>query len=291
MLLPTYNRAEALRTVWESYTSDPVVQKIVVVDDGSTDETPSLLPVLAASSPVIVQIIRHPRRLGQPQARRTALSAPHGEWIMFGEDDVYLSPGYISTLLEQAENLGADVVAGRLVPIWIDGQFVPELLNADAYTPMAWTTGVIDLSLLEADFGIKTEGPLQVPYVHTVALIRDVVLQEVQFDTRYRGNAAREETDFYLTADRKGFRIFFTPDAVCFHLRGQFSSRGGQRMSRLAVEYWNFVNTWYTVRKHWDFLTVAYGFKGNVSRWMLSYFCRRQRRQLRRLFDKLFSRG
>ena len=34
------------------------------------------------------------------------------EWVLFGEDDVWLSPDYCSTLLREAEQLGASIIAG-----------------------------------------------------------------------------------------------------------------------------------------------------------------------------------
>jgi len=42
-----------------------------------------------------VDVIRHAERRGQPAARRTGIEATTTEWILFGEDDVWLSDGYL----------------------------------------------------------------------------------------------------------------------------------------------------------------------------------------------------
>ena len=280
ILIPTYNRAKALQAVWPCYLQDESVKRIVVVNDGSTDNTHSLVQELQGASLLPVELIEHSQKCGQQGSRQIAIAAADTEWVLFGEDDVYLGEGYIGTLLEQAQQLNADIIAGRLVTALVPGEFSLDCLRD---VPSGATGSIFDLTRFEADFAARSSQPIPAPFLHTIALIRRSIFDKIAFDPWYRGNAHREETDFYLAANEQGYRVFFTPDAVCFHLRGPISASGGQRINRIAVEYWHSVNTWHMLEKHWPYLQRHYGFKGNVTTWMLGYLMRRQYSYVQRL--------
>jgi hypothetical protein len=142
---------------------------------------------------------------------------------------------------------------------------------------------VFDLGSLDARFSERTSGPVRAPYLHSIALIKRDLFDTVKFDAWYSGNAWREETDFYLAAGAAGAGIWFTPDTVCFHLRGPISAIGGQRVNRLWFEYLAWRNTRHLVTKHWRWLTQAHGLRGSSTAWMVRYYARRQAAQLRRI--------
>ena len=125
ILIPTHNRIHALEAVWPSYFGHPDVERIVVIDDGSTDGTSERVAQLARSATTLVEIIRHESKQGQPAARRTAIAAAKTDWVLFGEDDVWLSGDYCATLLREATELGASIIAGRLVTARVPGDFSP----------------------------------------------------------------------------------------------------------------------------------------------------------------------
>lgn len=83
VVIPTYNRAHLLGPCIESVlaqTYRPI--EIVVVDDGSTDETPAL----AASFPPEVRYVRQANR-GVAGARNTGLAHARGEFVAFLDSD------------------------------------------------------------------------------------------------------------------------------------------------------------------------------------------------------------
>jgi glycosyltransferase involved in cell wall biosynthesis len=87
VIIPTYNYARYLRDAIDSVLAQTVAPlEIIVVDDGSTDDTPQ---VLAAYGEKIRAI--HQSNLGVAAARNTGLAAARGECIAFlDSDDLWL---------------------------------------------------------------------------------------------------------------------------------------------------------------------------------------------------------
>ncbi len=282
VIIPTRSRIQALQAVWPSYLRQSNVARIVIVDDGSTDATRATIEDWASRGTAPLDVIYHPRRRGHPAARLTGIGAAKTEWVLFGEDDVWLSADYCSTLLREAEELGASIIAGRIVTARVPEEFSEERLT-DPPTALRDATSLFDLRSMEADFSARVAKPVRAPFLHSIALIRRDLFERVSFDPWYSGNAWREETDFYLAANSTGASVYFSPNAVCFHLRGPISASGGHRINRVRFEYLAWRNTRYLVSKHWQYLKDSHGLRGSVNRWMLQYYVRRQLAQLRRL--------
>lgn len=282
IVIPTRDRIRALTAVWPSYLLHPDVGRIVVVDDGSTDGTAAAVEAWSRAAPISVDVIRNVAPRGQPAARHTGIAAASTEWVLFGEDDVWLTGGYCSTLLKEADALGASIIAGRIVTARVPGEFSENLL-VDPIVEAKDGSAVFDFRSMEADFSARVAKPIVAPFLHSIALIRRSLLEDVSFDTWYSGNSWREETDFYLAANARGAKVYFTPNAVCYHLRGPICASGGQRINRLKFEYLAWRNTRHLVSKHWRYLKDVHGLSGSVNRWMLQYYVRRQLSQLQRV--------
>jgi glycosyltransferase involved in cell wall biosynthesis len=119
IIIPTYNAAAFLPRAVESVLTQtyPRVQ-VVVVDDGSTDETPHLLKRFG--SPVLC---RRQTNRGPAAARNFGLSVAEGEYIGFLDADDWLLP---RTLLRHVRVLEARPEYG-----WVYGdvQYVDEAGN------------------------------------------------------------------------------------------------------------------------------------------------------------------
>lgn len=282
ILIPTFNRARALEVVWPSYLVHPDVARIVVIDDGSTDDTSERVRELAKTAHIPVDLIRHESQEGQPASRMAGIAAAKTEWVLFGEDDVWLAPDYCSTLLREARELGASIIAGRIVTARVPAEFDERCL-ADPPSPIRNAKEVFNLESMDAQFGERVKSPIPAPYIHSIALIRREVFSKVKFDTWYAGNSWREETDFYLSANAAGAKAYFSGSTVCFHLRGPISALGGQRVNRLWFEYLAWRNTRYLVTKHWPYLKKEHGLRGSAIGWTIRYYARRQADQLKRI--------
>jgi glycosyltransferase involved in cell wall biosynthesis len=70
--------------------------ELLVVDDGSADDTAA---VLAQLDDPRVRVVRHERNRGIACARNTALRATDGEWVAFLDDDNEWAPDYLERQL------------------------------------------------------------------------------------------------------------------------------------------------------------------------------------------------
>jgi glycosyltransferase involved in cell wall biosynthesis len=89
--------------------------KVIIVDDGSTDETPEVIRNLQLEYPGIVYAVRHEVNRGYGAALRTGLQAGFETgfgWIGFCDSDQQFDPGDFSKLFDHAEETGAPVVIG-----------------------------------------------------------------------------------------------------------------------------------------------------------------------------------
>jgi len=92
-IIPVYNRASMLREAVASViaqTYRPI--EIIVVDDGSTDDTVRACDELAKKSPVEIKVI-HQQNTGPGLAREAGRLLARGEFIQYLDSDDLLLPG------------------------------------------------------------------------------------------------------------------------------------------------------------------------------------------------------
>jgi len=91
-VIPVYNRPVMLREAVESVlaqTYRPI--EIIIVDDGSTDDTPRVAETLARQHPQIIRFIRKPNK-GPGPAREAGRQLARGEFIQYLDSDDLLRP-------------------------------------------------------------------------------------------------------------------------------------------------------------------------------------------------------
>ncbi|WP_335939318.1 glycosyltransferase family 2 protein [Streptomyces sp. PTD5-9] len=83
--------------------------EFLLVDDCSTDETPSVIDRWAHRLPH-TRVIRHDTNVGIATARNSGIEAASGEFLTFLDGDDWYAPGHLDKLLGAAEELGVDFV-------------------------------------------------------------------------------------------------------------------------------------------------------------------------------------
>ncbi|MGI8511570.1 MAG: glycosyltransferase family 2 protein [Solirubrobacteraceae bacterium] len=239
IVLPTYNRAAALRENLGGFLAVEGIKEIVVVDDGSVDDTTA---VLATHDDPRLHVVALERSGGQPRARNTGVDAASGSWVLFAEDDCRFPPDYARVLLGEAERHGAEIVGAPFI-YPRDETDLPVAMARGRARPVR-RVGMDSVKRFPAE-------PTRTPFMPATALVRRTVFDSVRFDERYGGNAWREETAFFVEAARRGFTCLLTNATAAYQLAHY---EGGARVPRLSYEYWTLRNNWRFLQRHGDWL-------------------------------------
>src|SRR4051812_11131860 len=120
VVVPTYNRARrvaGLLAALRQQESAGIALEILIVDNGSTDWTPSVVRSATAIDPR-VRYIPEPRQ-GASHARNTGIAAATGAIVAFLDDDVVPAPDWVRQLKRAfEEHPEVDCIGGRVEPSW-----------------------------------------------------------------------------------------------------------------------------------------------------------------------------
>ena len=114
VVLPAYNEQEAIISVLEDIVAylaqRDVPYEVIVVDDGSTDATASLVQDYAARHSQ-VRLVQHQHNKGYGEALRTGFTAAQHDWILLMDSDGQFDIATLTEFIPLAEE--HDFVIGR----------------------------------------------------------------------------------------------------------------------------------------------------------------------------------
>jgi glycosyltransferase involved in cell wall biosynthesis len=120
VVIPTYNRADLLPECIDSALAQDYPRfEVIVVDDGSTDQTPQL----CRSYGPRIRYLRKPNG-GAASALNYGIVQMQGSWFKWLSSDDLLEQGSLRTLVTEAEKTGAHVAYGDFVQIDSSGRIV-----------------------------------------------------------------------------------------------------------------------------------------------------------------------
>ncbi len=101
VIIPTRNRSRLLeQTLGTVLAQECRDFDVVVVDEGSTDDTPEMLRRLACDR---LTVLRHDQAKGVSAARNAGIAVACGEWIAFVDDDDIWSPAKLGAQLQAVQ--------------------------------------------------------------------------------------------------------------------------------------------------------------------------------------------
>jgi dolichol-phosphate mannosyltransferase len=115
VIIPAYNEEETIPQVIEQVLAvslDSVEKEIVIVNDGSTDQTATVLQTLSARNPGQLTIVHHERNQGKGAAIRTAMEHVTGDLVVTQDADLEYDPQDYAALLAPFSDLAVQVVYG-----------------------------------------------------------------------------------------------------------------------------------------------------------------------------------
>lgn len=141
IIIPVYNLAPYLPRCIQAVTGQSYPHtEIIVVDDGSTDDSLAVLQQLAQVHENI-QVLTQPNA-GPGPARNNGLDHAKGDYILFVDGDDWIEPETVAACVTEAEKHQADIVCyGHRTVKWVKDQF-----------HTVWTTQYHPENYINSDF-------------------------------------------------------------------------------------------------------------------------------------------
>lgn len=234
VIIPSWNRVDLVRSVLANLqTQTRLPEQIIVVDNGSTDDTQSAIKELGA------ECVALKTNCGFAAAVNAGLAEARGEWILILNNDVVLRPDWLERLLEAARSTRASFAVGKLLQSdgsdQLDGSW--DLVSRGAY---AWRCGYARSDGPPWSLRRRiTMAPMTAALFHR-NVFQAVGLLETRFESYY------EDVDFGIRCALAGLEGVYEPDAVAVHLG---KTTFGKRAAR--VHFLSARNQVWLLAKHY----------------------------------------
>lgn len=126
VIVPCFNVGNYVRASLESLLNQDFLNfEIVCIDDGSVDDTASILQELADANPGLIHVINKENE-GAWLARLDGIRAASGRYITFLDGDDTAQPDFLSAMYSAAVALGSDITVCGFRRIDQDGKIISE---------------------------------------------------------------------------------------------------------------------------------------------------------------------
>jgi GT2 family glycosyltransferase len=164
VVVPAYNRASTIRkAIWSVLAQSARDLEVVVVDDGSTDNTLQAVQDIAKCD-ARVRVVRHGSNQGAQAARNTGIHAARGEWIAFLDSDDTWLPSSLDVRLAAARSRKVHVVHSPGFVLRFGGServtFEVPALSGNVYRQLLRGAGPVFQALLVSAKALRTIGGL-----------------------------------------------------------------------------------------------------------------------------------
>lgn len=211
VVIPTYNRKDTLRKTLAAYCSQSApeeILEILVVDDGSTDGTDSVVAQSSVGSPIPIRYLRQDNR-GIASARNHGIRETRGAIILFGDDDVIPTTNLVSEHVAWHRNY-PEASVGVLGHVCWSPEVHP--------TPfMNW----LGLDGVLFEYRVLSRG-MQVGFAHcyfnNTSLKIGFLRETGTFDEDFR-SYGYEDMELGYRLIKGGLRLLYNPDAVGYHYK------------------------------------------------------------------------
>jgi glycosyltransferase involved in cell wall biosynthesis len=216
IIICTHNRAGDLRETLQSLAKvrQPGKVELLVVDNGSTDDTRATVEEAAHTCPFPVRYL-YEHEDGKYAALNSGIKASRGRVIAATDDDARFEADWLERAVDGLHRYGCDFVGGRVLPLW--GGPKPAWL-ADHNGLHTKVIALLDHGEQVREFGCSISWPLGV----NVAYRREVFERVGLFDNRLGRKAGtlrnQAQREWHLRARTAGVHGYYLPDMVVHHL-------------------------------------------------------------------------
>jgi GT2 family glycosyltransferase len=209
VILPTYRRADALPDCLDGLErqTHPAME-VVIVDQSPDDGTRAVVAARRTGASRLRYL--HSDVAGASVARNLGMRAASGSVFAFTDDDAIPEPRWIEALVRAFEASPADVVGGKILPLWEGAR--------PAWFPdsRAYLVGIFDPGGPLARFPRES-----LPMTGNLAVRREVMERLGGFDEGAGPRPGRpisgEDSLFAWKAIEAGLQVYYQPEAIVHH--------------------------------------------------------------------------
>jgi GT2 family glycosyltransferase len=252
VIIPSYNRRASLLRLLTSLATQsltPSAFEVLVVDDGSTDGTPTMLAGLRL--PYALRTLQQPNS-GPGAARNRGVRAASAELIVFLDDDTAPVPGLLERHVQLHSQHKDAVIIGPMVP------------PADWQRP-AWIRWEEDM--LEDQYRAMLAGEFECTprqfYTANVSLHRSRFLEAGGFDSTFK---RAEDVELAYRMRDQGAQFVFDAEAAVYH----YAERTFEAWCRTPYQYGRYDVIMHREKGHEALPCAAHEFHSRhvLTRWL-----------------------
>ncbi len=203
---------------------------MIVVDNGSTDDTPAVVAEYRDRCPS-VRYAFEPTP-GPAAARNAGVALAKADIVAFTDDDIRPTTAWLRSLVRTfASKPDIDCCGGRILPVWPGP--LPGWLTKDH-----WTGALALQDYGDEPLAIGVHRPLSLASAN-LAIRRSTLLASGGFDADYK---YAEDTELLLRLWRAGFHCLYVPEAVVF------ADVQPERLTKRYHRRWHRRNGWWAAR-------------------------------------------
>ncbi|OGJ45039.1 hypothetical protein A3J23_00440 [Candidatus Peregrinibacteria bacterium RIFCSPLOWO2_02_FULL_48_14] len=207
VIIPTYNRSDKLEKCLRALQGQTLSQdsfEVIVVNDGSSDDTEKLLTRWKEAWPLLK--ILHQKNSGQGIARNHALSKAEGQIILFIGDDIYCAPDFLKKHTDfHQENPGTNFACLGLT-VWDPAQPISPFMD--------WLTSG-GPQFAYHHLSPQEEASFWYFYTSNLSLKKEFLAEE-RFDSDFKAYGF-EDIELGYRLFKKGLKLVYCPEALALH--------------------------------------------------------------------------
>lgn len=228
IIIPVFNRVELTQNclVRLAEITNGVNYEVIIVDNGSTDDTSNFLGTLGGD----VRVLRNEHNLGFAKACNQGARSASGEYLVFLNNDTLPQEGWLLELLNEAESSPDIAVVGSKL-LFPDGtvQHAGLVFDREAAIPYH----VYYRARSRAGDHTDHRRELQAVTGACMLIRREIFEAVGGFNEQFCNGF--EDVDLCLRVREHGGKIIYQPKSWLYHLEGQTTGRKNHDKQNLAL--------------------------------------------------------
>jgi len=221
LIIPTRNRSELLAATLESLSGQTLPEtdyEVIVVDNGSTDDTSSVISHYKSRYTNLTAI--YASEPGLHVGRHAGLANAKGEFLVFADDDIEAHPSWLTSIQEAFRNPQTAMVGGNNLPLfitpppgWLQSMWNKrhpqgyKAISALSVIEFNTNSGFISPNLVwGCNFSIRKSTLLSAGGFHPDGMPKELI--------QFRGDGETYVSNF---VEQSGMNCVFHPGASIFH--------------------------------------------------------------------------